>query len=396
MGRESKRIVVAGGGIGGLSIAWMLSRLGHEVTILEQAEDFTEVGAGIQLAPNGVRALREMGLEDAVNAVIWQPDALRMRDGYTGAQIVALPTDSAFAERYDANYYVIHRADLLDILLKVCRDEPRITLLTEARVARVEEDAKGIAVTLANGRTIEGDALIGADGLRSVVRQAIVGDGEPALPRHVVYRGVIARDDVPEGLWSPSVVMWVGANADFVHYPLRGGDLFNLVVTFRSPVDLEPDNIAGSFEDMAAPFDGFADEVHQLLKLLPHERRWLVCDRAPVAGWSRGNVTLLGDAAHPMLQYMAQGACQALEDSAELYAELVAEPDIATAFDAYWKKRYLRTARVQLMARQFIEICQAGSVLADVRSRFYDGRSTEQLYAGLDWLYSPKPGLRFA
>ncbi|MGE0503419.1 MAG: FAD-dependent oxidoreductase [Rhizobiaceae bacterium] len=396
MSRESKRILVAGGGIGGLSVAWMLSRLGHEVTVLEQAPDFTEVGAGIQLAPNGVRALRTMGLESQVEAVIWQPDALRMRNGYDGSAIVSLPTGSAFAERYGANYYVIHRADLLDILLRACHDEPRVTLTTGARVTAITEDENGVAVTLANGRMIEGDALVGADGLRSVVRQTIVGDGAPALPRHVVYRGVIARDDLPEELWSPSVTMWVGANADFVHYPLRGGALFNLVVTFRSPVELDPENTSGSFEDMAAPFEGFADEVHQLLKLLPHDRRWLVCDRAPAAGWSRGSLTLLGDAAHPMLQYLAQGACQALEDSEQLYAELAAESHIPTAFDSYWKKRYLRTARVQLTARQFIEICQAGSVLADVRARFYQGRSTEQLYDGLDWLYSPKPELRFA
>lgn len=396
MGRESKHIVVAGGGIGGLSSAWMLSKLGHQVTVLEQAEDFTEVGAGIQLGPNGVRTLRNMGLQSEVEAVIWQPDALRMKDGYTGQQIVTLPAGPEFQHRYGAPYYVIHRADLLDILLKACSDAPLVKLKTHACVTSIAEDGNGVAVSLTNGETIEGDALIGADGLRSAVRQSIVGDGDPALPQHVVYRGVIAREALPERLWSPSVEMWVGQNADFVHYPLRGGSHFNLVVTFKADSVLDPSDIAGSFSDMTTPFEGFCDEVHELLSLLPHDRRWLVCDRAPVSNWSRGNVTLLGDAAHPMLQYLAQGACQALEDSEQLHAEMKADADIASAFERYCQKRYLRTARVQLTARQFIDICQSGDVQSQVRDQFYQGRSTEQLYTAMDWLYSPDSNLRFS
>lgn len=395
MTRGSRKFIVAGGGIGGLSIAYALAQKGHEIAVLEQATDFTEVGAGIQLAPNGMRALADLGLADPVMPYAWKPEALRMRNGYTGAPIVKLPTNAEFAQRYRAPYCVVHRADLLSILLDACQAETRIDLQTGARVEGYEAANGGVSVRLSSGETVEGDALIGADGLRSAVRQKIVGDGAPEKPRHVVYRGVVPRHIIPDALWCQDVVMWCGDGADFVHYPLRSGELFNLVVTFRSPIELEPDDIEGSLEDMTAPFSGFAPEVHELLRHLPHERRWLVSDREPVANWADGNAVLLGDAAHPMLQYMAQGACQALEDSAELAASLSRHSTIDEAFRAYSHKRYLRTARVQLSARRFIEVCQAGPVFDQVRDHYFKHRPVEKLYQAIDWLYSAENHLRF-
>ena len=396
MGIERKRFAVAGGGIGGLSIAYALAELGHEIEVLEQAADFSEVGAGVQLGPNGVRALRALGLEERITAFSWQPDGLHMRDGYDGSDVVRLPTGSDFADRYDAPYFVIHRADLLEILLTACRDHPAINLRNGARIAGYAEGSGQVVVKVDGSDPVNADAVIGADGLRSAIRSQITGDGEPPLPRHVVYRGVVPRDMIADHLWSPSVTMWVGHDADFVHYPLRRGELFNLVVTFRADRELDPGDVSGSYEDMCAPFKGFAAEVHELLELVPHDRRWLVTDRAPTAAWASGRAVLLGDAAHPMLQYMAQGACQALEDTVALRDCLTSAETIEQAFTDYAAQRYRRTARVQLTARQFIDICQGDSVLADVRKRFYEDRTVGQLYDGLDWLYSPEAGRRFA
>lgn len=390
------KFIVAGGGIGGLSVAKSLSEGGQEVVVLEQAETFSEVGAGIQLGPNGMRAIEALGIAKQVHERAWRPSALVMRDGYTGDEIVRLPIDDSFEARYKAPYCVVHRADVLGALLSACEAHPNVELRTKSRVRDFESTDNGVTVRLESGEEITGDALIGADGLRSAVREKIIGDGVPHKPRHVVYRGVVPKEVVPKQLWAPEVHMWCGDGADFVHYPVRSGEAFNLVVTFRSPVELEPDDITGSFDDMIAPYAGFADEIQELLKFQPHDRRWLVTDRDPIANWSQGRVTLLGDAAHPMLQYMAQGAAQALEDSIQLGEELASGSSIEGAFSSYAEKRYLRTARVQLSARQFIEVCQADPIFGAVRNAYFANRPVEKVMESLDWLYSPDPGVRFA
>lgn len=396
MSETAQKLIVAGGGIGGLSAAKVLSEKGYDVTVLEQAASFSEVGAGLQLGPNGMRAVETLGIADKVHGSAWAPSALVMRDGYTGDVILRMPIDGEFKDRYKAPYCVVHRADLLGALLSACEDHPHVELRNNSRIKSFTNTPEGVTVILEDGSELSGDGLVGADGLRSVVRQSVIGDGEPRKPRHAVYRGVVPKDVVPEHLWAPEVQMWCGDGADFVHYPVRSGEAFNLVVTFRSPVELEPDAIEGSFEDMSAPFKGFADEIQQLLQFQPHERRWLVTDRNPTPNWSSGRVTLLGDAAHPMLQYMAQGAAQALEDSIELGDALTENDRIEDAFKAYVEKRFLRTARVQYSARQFIEICQADASYAAVRNAYFRDRPVEKIHESLDWLYSPDLALRFA
>lgn len=394
---RGRTVLIAGGGIGGLSAAASLAGLGFRVKIFEQADDFREVGAGIQVGPNGIRAIKSLGLLPQVNEFTWHPSALIMRDAFDASDICRIPLGERFRQRFHEPYAVIHRADLLGVLLQACRDNPLIELSTCARLAHIDELNQGVRITLEDGRRFEGDLLIGADGLRSVVRQTIIGDGAPRPPRYVVYRGVIERHLVPDSIWEPDVVMWTGPDADFVHYPLRRGELFNLVVTFKAQADLDPFDIAGSRDEMCAPYENFHPTVRTLLQLLPADRKWLVTDRAPMHGWSQGRATLIGDAAHPMLQYMAQGACQALEDVAQLIDELRAQPDdLPVALLSYAGKRYHRTARVQFSARQMIELCQVSGALADLRARYFRERSAEQLYDGLAWLYSPLPNERFA
>jgi len=389
IGRK-RQVLIAGGGIGGLAAGVAFARLGFCVTILEQADDFREVGAGVQIGPNGIRALEALGLMDSIRSYAWRPSALVMRDGFAATDILRIPLGEGFLKRFDDPYMVLHRADLLAVLLDACKQNPLIRLETGARAVGFV-DGPQVTLSLADGRELRGDLLIGADGLRSVVRQNLVGDGPPLPPRYIVYRGVIPRESLPEDLWSPDVVMWTGPNADFAHYPLRGGELFNLVATFRAGKDQNPEAIAGSREDLMAPYADFRPEVQRMLALLNTERRWMVTDRDPVRGWSRGPVTLIGDAAHPMLQYMAQGACQALEDVVRLASEVLAAPaDIPAAFTAYAESRYHRTARVQFSARQLVELCQVGGVMAEVRARYFGNRSEQQLHDGLAWLYSTR------
>lgn len=364
--------------------------------IFEQADDFREVGAGIQIGPNGSAALAALGLLPRVQRDMWRPPALVMRDAFDGSDIGRIPLEGQFVQRISHPYTVIHRADLLEALLEACRAHPRIHLTTSARAAAAEDTTTGVRLRLENGEVAEGDLLIGADGLRSVVRQKIVGDGQPRPPQYVVYRGVVARDQVPDDCWAPEVMMWTGPDADFVHYPMRSGEIFNLVVTFKSPTELDPMDISGSRAEMCAPYAGFHPNVLRLLDLLGAERRWTVTDRAPVTDWSQGAMTLIGDAAHPMLQYMAQGACQALEDVVQLVAEIATTPDdLPAALRTYAGKRYHRTARVQFSARQMIEVCQVSGALAGLRARYFGDRSARQFHDSLAWLYSPHPEERF-
>lgn len=394
---KGRSILVAGGGIGGLAAAAGFANMGFKVQVFEQADDFREVGAGVQIGPNGSRALQQLGLLKDFNKWAWRPPELLMRDAFSGDDIVRIPLGDEFVSRFDHHYAVIHRADLLGLLLEECRRNPNINLTTSSRVEDIEEGSKGVAVRLADGSRHEADALIGADGLRSSVRRHIVNDGQPPAPKYIVYRGVVPREKIPDDIWQPQVVMWTGPNADFVHYPLRSGELFNLVVTFKADRTLDPTDISGSRDEMCKPYDGFHPTVHRMLELLPADRKWMVTDRTPVKGWSRGPMTLIGDAAHPMLQYMAQGACQALEDVAQLMDDVVATSgNLPTAFEQYADKRYLRTARVQFSARQMIEMCQVSGLLADLRAKYFGGRSPKQLYDGLAWLYSPHPGERFS
>jgi 2-polyprenyl-6-methoxyphenol hydroxylase-like FAD-dependent oxidoreductase len=390
LGSISDTILIAGGGIGGLAAAIGLARLGFRLDIFEQAEDFHEVGAGVQLGPNGTVALAALGLKAEVDRYAWQPDALVMRDAFNAEDIYRLPLRDGFLRRFGEAYRVIHRADLLELLLEQCRKSSSIALHTGSRVAGFEDHGDGVTLTLEDGRQAEGIALIGADGLHSVARQSIVGDGQPRPPQLVVYRGVIPRQELPDGLWSPDVIMWVGPGADFVQYPLRSGELFNLVATFLPEPGLDLTDLRGGRDELMRPYRDYRPEVQRLLELLTVERKWLVTDRAPVQNWARGRATLLGDAAHPMLQYMAQGACQAIEDAVQLTKEVErSRSDLASAFRAYSGARHERTARVQLGARRFVQVCQAGGRSALARARYFQRRTAEQAFDRMAWLYGP-------
>jgi len=381
-------ILVSGGGIGGLAAAYALARQGLPVRVFEQSAEFREVGAGIQLGPNIFRVLEKIGLKDAILADAHRPPAQEMRDALTGKLITRIPLGEAFFERFGQPYAVTHRADIHGSFLKACQDSNLITLENSRRVDSYEDHGDGITVVLDDGERAKGRALIGCDGMWSKIRDRIVGDGKPRVSGHIAYRAVLKREDVPQDLWRPDVILWAGPRTHFVHYPLRRGELYNLVAVFHSDHYEEGWNTEGSAELLWEHFKGQRPEVLRMLERIDTWRMWVLCDREPVKNWSNGRVTLLGDAAHPMLQYLAQGACMATEDAAVLADKVAASPeDLPGAFTAYQQDRYLRTGRVQIMARVYGDFYHARGVTAELRDLALGGRTPKQSYEGIAWLY---------
>ena len=381
-------ILISGGGIGGLITAYALARQGFPVRLFEQSPEFREVGAGIQLGPNIFRVLEKIGLKDAVLADAHRPPAQEMRDALTGKLIVRIPLEEAFFQRFGEPYAVTHRADIHGTFLRACQNSNLVTLETSRRVDSFEDTGKGVTVTLEDGQKAEGRALIGCDGMWSKIRERIVGDGKPRVSGHIAYRAVLKREDVPKDLWRPEVVLWAGPRTHLVHYPLRRGELYNLVAVFHSDHYEEGWNAEGSKDLLWQHFKGQCPEVLRMLERIETWRMWVLCDREPVKNWTLGRVTLLGDAAHPMLQYLAQGACMATEDAVLLAEKARAQPDdLPAAFNAYTQDRYLRTARVQIMARVYGDFYHARGVTAELRDITLSGRTPQQSYDGIAWLY---------
>ncbi len=384
-------ILIAGGGIGGLAAAYALARKGLPVRVLEQASEFKELGAGIQLGPNIFRAVDALGLKQELLADVWRPGALEMRCALSGALVTRVPLDQRFTKRFGQPYAVTHRADIHAVFLKACQGHNLITLETQRQVEGFEEHDGGVTVTLQTGERIAGRALIGCDGVWSKIRQQIVGDGKPRVSGHIAYRAVLERAEVPADLWQPDVILWAGPRTHLVHYPLRRGELYNLVAVFHSDRYVEGWNAEADADVLWAHFKGQRPEVLRMLERIETWRMWVLCDREPVKDWSRGRVTLLGDAAHPMLQYLAQGACMATEDAVWLAEKVAAQPhDLPAAFQAYVQQRYLRTARVQIMARVYGDFYHARGPTAELRDQMLGGRSAEQAYDGMAWLYGEK------
>ena len=382
-------VLIAGGGIGGLATALGLARKGQRCVVLERSAQFGEIGAGIQLGPNAFHAFDYLGVGDAARALAVFIDKLRLMDAMTGEEIVHIPLDAPFRERFRNPYAVVHRGDLHGIFLRACRESPSIELRTKAEVAGYEQDGATVRAVLASGEKVDGAALIGADGLWSKVREQLVGDGPPRVTGHTTYRSVIPTERMPEDLRWNAATLWAGPKCHLVHYPLSGWKAFNLVVTCHNDA-AEP--IAGRPVSAAEVRRGFAHVSPRALKIIEHGtdwKLWVLCDRDPVLNWVEGRVALLGDAAHPALQYMAQGACMAMEDAVCLAHEVdAAGRDFARAFESYRQKRVHRTARVQLQSRWMGEhIYHPAGAHAALRDTMLRGMSAADYYDSLQWLY---------
>jgi 3-hydroxybenzoate 6-monooxygenase len=385
---EPLQLIVAGGGIGGLAAAYVLGREGHQVTVLEQSAAFGEIGAGIQLGPNIFRMFEYLGLTEAINQVAFFPPGMGMNDVRTGERVVRVPLADAARAVYGYPYGVIYRVDIHNVFLDACKAQPTVTLRTGCKVEGFEQDERRVRVRLAGGEALEADGLIGADGLWSRVRQAVVGDGKPRVSGHIAYRAVLKREEVPEHLWSDDVLLWGGEKTHLVHYPLRRGELFNLVAVFHSNKYDEGWNTFGDTAELNERFAEAVPQVRELLGKIETWKMWVLCDREPVKNWSDRRVTLLGDAAHPMLQYLAQGAGQAIEDAVVLGEALkLTRGGVVEAFGKYQQARYLRTGRVQLTARFYGDIYHASGVTRELRNQMFQGGQESAGFAGLKWMY---------
>ena len=387
---DSLPILVAGGGIGGLAAALALVRQGFSVKVLEQAPQLGEIGAGIQLGPNAFAAFDALGIGPKARGRAVYTDEMVMHDALDEYCVGRVPTGEAFRARFGNPYAVIHRADVHTSLLEGAQESANIEILTSTTVQRVDQDDDGVTVHDAKGGKHRGIALIGADGVKSAVRRQYVGD-DARVSGHVVYRAVIEKKDFPKDLQWNAASIWVGPNCHLVHYPLRGGEQYNVVVTFHSREQEEWSVREGSREEVQSYFEGICAKARQLIDLPKDWKRWATADREPISQWTYGRATLLGDAAHPTLQYLAQGACMALEDAVTLGEALrVTHNDIGKAFDLYQRSRVSRTARVVLSAREMGRIFHAKGVERLVRNDLWKGRTPERFYDAMEWLYGWK------
>lgn len=380
-------ILVAGGGIGGLAAALALAQQGFKVQVLEQASQIGEIGAGMQLGPNAFHALDALGVGEKARSLAVYTDYMVMHDAVDEYQVGLIPTGPAFIARFGNPYAVIHRVDAHHALLEGVLAQGSVELLTNTRVQAIQQDAASVSVTDQHGHRHTGQALIGADGVKSVVRAHFVNDPHK-VTGHVVYRAVVDRQDFPEELRWNAASIWVGPNCHLVHYPLRGGEQYNLVVTFHSRQTEEWGVTEGSPEEVQSYFQDICPKARQLIDLPRSWKRWATADREPIAQWSFHRSTLLGDAAHPTTQYLAQGACMAIEDAVTLGEALrVVNKDIIKALDLYQRSRMARTARIVLSAREMGRIYHAKGVERLVRNDLWRGRTPERFYDAIEWLY---------
>jgi 2-polyprenyl-6-methoxyphenol hydroxylase-like FAD-dependent oxidoreductase len=383
-------VLVVGGGIGGLAAALALAREGCHVKVLEQATTIAEIGAGVQFGPNAFAAFDSLGLGERTRSHAVYTDHMMMIDAVDGKPVADIPVGDAFRKRFGNPYAVTHRADVHTTLLEGVKETDLIEFVTSTRITGLEQSGDGVTAIDERGNTYSGCALIGADGVKSAIRQQLVGD-TARVSGHVVYRAVIDAKDFPAEMQWNAPVLWVGPNCHVVHYPVRAGEQYNLVVTFHSRQQETWGVTDGSREEVLSYFTGVDQRPHQLLSLPPTWKRWATADREPIGRWSFGRATLLGDAAHPLLQYLAQGACMAVEDAVTLGAAVRASPgDLPTAFSIYEQARIARTARVVLSTREFGRLCHASGVERLVRNALWKGRSPERFYDALEWLYGWK------
>jgi len=381
-------IIVVGGGIGGLASALALASVGKTVRVLERAAEFAEVGAGLQMAPNATRILRQWGLLDRVIEAGVTPRRLVFRDAIDGSVLTSVGLGEAFTARYQAPYVLIHRSDLLTILFEACRDAG-VELVPNCAVGDVTVLSDKVVVSSSTGDH-HAAAAIAADGLRSTLRSKF-SDDEPICSGYVAYRGAFPVGELDLELEAgqlEEVVVYFGPGRHLVQYPLRRGEMFNTVAVFKSPAFDRGEQEWGGPEELDEVFSGSCSAVVRGLRSLWRDRRWPMFDRLPMDKWVDGRLALTGDAAHPMLQYLAQGACQAVEDADCLAEEAkkAGRDGWPAVLEAYQQARSGRTARVQTTARLWGDIWHVDGVGRLMRNELFRTREPDD-FTRADWLY---------
>lgn len=364
-----KRISIVGGGIGGLAAALACSRAGSTIKLFECSQEFTEVGAGIQMGPNVVRVLQAWGLNDALKSVAAFPDRLQVRSANSGAELGVLRLGATAVQRYGAPYVTIHRADLHALLQAALKCSTDVELNLDSEMVAFAQNESGVKFQTASGRQVESDLLLGADGLWSQVRQQLLDDGVPVATGHLAYRAMVPQKVLPAKLRSQHITAWLGPQLHVVQYPVRGGDWLNVVAVVQGDMvgDIEYWDHAANVVKLRRSMAQTCLPLRELIHAIEHWRLWGLSIRPPARGaneFARGRVALLGDAAHPMLPYLAQGAGMAIEDAQALAQclqdDLLPVPD---ALVRYAKARWQRNARVQARATRNGQIFHATGLM---------------------------------
>jgi 2-polyprenyl-6-methoxyphenol hydroxylase-like FAD-dependent oxidoreductase len=396
----ARTVIVAGAGIGGLTAALAVAQRGFAVTLFEAAPRLEEIGAGLQLSPNAARVLIALGIEERLRPHVVSPEDLAVRSARSGRLLAQAPLGASVAQRYGAPYWVIHRGDLQAALCEAVAATPAITLELGTRVEGFAARDGGVAVSASQGlQSFEahGLALVAADGLWSTLRQRLGHRAAPRAAGHTAWRTLVPTEAAPKKIGGsftfPAVNLWLGHDAHLVHYPVKAGRMINVVAIVDDEWREPGWNTPGATREL---LDRFAAEhwhasARDLLAASEHWQKWALFDCAPLSAWGHGPVTLLGDAAHPMLPYLAQGAAMAIEDAAVLAACLSRNTDAAVALRRYEASRLPRTTRVQRDARHNGTVYHMRGAAAVLRSLGLMAMGGDRLIGRYDWLYGWTP-----
>jgi salicylate hydroxylase len=394
---SSRTVMIAGAGIGGLTAALAIAQRGFGVAVFDQAQRLEEVGAGIQLSPNASRILIALGLGEQLRRYVVAPEELRVMKARTARVLARAPLGAVAEKRYGAPYWVIHRGDLQAVLIEAVRAHPDIVLHLGTRVEDFAMQENGVTISARSSQhrfEDHGAALIAADGLWSSLRRRLGHRRQPRFARRTAWRALAPAAALEPELRAPAVNLWFGTRAHLVHYPVRGGSLLNVVAIIRDSWREPGWSAPGERTDILARYSApmWSASPRAILAAPQQWQKWALYDRAPLARWGKGAVTLLGDAAHPMLPYLAQGAAMAIEDAAVLAQRLAdTRSDPAAAMRRYERQRRARTARAQRAARRNGIVYQLGGPGAFLRTLALSAIGSERLLARYDWLYGWTP-----
>ena len=384
-------IAIAGGGIAGLAAAIALARSGRRAVVFERGEGFAELGAGVQVGPNGVRALRRLGAWEAVAPSMAEPRRIVVRDGLGGRMLAEVGLGQSFAERYGAPYRVAHRGDLLAGLLATARELSEIEMRTCVAVTDFDARAGGVVVRLEGREPFEAEALVGADGLHSSVRARLLGPALPDYAGHVLYRALVPIGAIPSGIETDGVALWLYPGGHVVHYAVSGGRKMNVVAAIESPEIPNGWGSPAAPAEVSACFPDAAPQLSAMLRAPDDWRRWAAADRPPASRWGEGRVTLIGDAAHPVLPYLAQGAVMALEDAVVLCHCLAGTSRLEEGLRDYERRRHARTAQLAHLSRRQGRAYHLRGPLRLARNAVMAAMPPKLFLGRLDWLYSWQP-----
>ena len=388
---QKARVAIVGAGIGGLTLALALLRRGFDVEVFEQASRLSEVGAGVQISANGSRVLFELGLEQAIMAKAFTPSEKRIRLWNTGQSWKAFDTGPISAELYGSPYITLHRHDLHSVLVRAVRGLKPHAIRLGAKCAGLEQNDREVLLHFEDGQQARADLAVGADGVHSSVRQALFGRDEPRFTGVVAWRGVIRAERLHPRLMAPQSVTWIGPGGHVVHYPLRRGELMNFVsVVERDDWQVESWSVEGSVEECLSDYAGWHPDVLDLVRAIERPFKWALFGREPMSGWSLGRTTLLGDACHAMLPFLAQGAVMSIEDGMVLARCLEAyAPDHTQAYDAYERARIERTGQAMRASAANMQRYHDDSLATPAGAQAYVERewAEDRVKARYGWMF---------